>query len=115
MGAVAKISDDIEIIHTPTFFEVEAHYSFHEKDKALELEWIETELAFAKQKLVEGASVLQKETISKLIDLVGKLTLKKEKLNEKPIEKFSNLSESVQENPAWHLHQKAQSGFETKV
>ncbi len=115
MGAVAKISDNIEIIHTPTFFEVEAQYSFHEKDKALELEWIENELAFAKQKLVEGASVLQKETISKLIDLVGKLTLKKEKLTETSIEKFSNTSENIEENPVWHLHQKSQSGFETKV
>ncbi len=115
MGAVAKILDNRELIHTPTFFEVEAQYSFHEKDKALELEWIENELTFAKQKLVEGASVLQKETISKLIDLVGKLTLKKEKLIETSIEKFSNTSENIVDNPAWHLHQKAQSGFEMKV
>ncbi len=114
MGAITKVSDKIELIHTPTFFEVEANYSFDEKDGKLELEWIEMELAFAKQKLIEGASTLQRNTISQLMDLIGKLTLKKEKLTEKPLESFSNEFDNTEENTAWHLHKKAQSGFETK-
>ena len=100
-----------EIIQTPTIFQVVSDYSFDEKDKALEIEWIDSELAFLTQKLASGATTLQKTTISRLMDLIGKLSLRKEYLEEGI--SFNNY-EDINDNPAWRLHKKSQSGFELK-
>lgn len=111
MAATTKI----EKIYTPTFSQVVADYSFDIKDKNLELEWIEMELTFAKQQLVTGATTLQRTTIAKLMDLVKKLTLKKELLEATDTEQgiiLSNSPDRLEDNPAWRLHQKSQSGFE---
>ncbi|PWK22633.1 hypothetical protein LV89_03345 [Arcicella aurantiaca] len=102
---------DIEIINTPTIFQVVADYSFDEKDKSLEIEWIDSELFFLKQKLVNGAMTLQKKTIAQLMDLIGKLSLRKEFIEDEL--SFKNY-ENVNDNPAWRLHKKSQSGFELK-
>lgn len=111
MEALTKEIPSSEIIHTPTFFQVVADYSFDEKDKSLEIEWIEVELAFAKQKLATGAATLQKKTISRLMDLISELTLKKEYLQEgEGLLFFSNTPDIS----AWRLHKKSQSGFELK-
>jgi hypothetical protein len=110
MGTLTKEIHSSEIIYTPTFSQVVANYSFDEKDKSLEIEWIEVELAFVKQKLATGASTLQRTTIARLMDLVRELTLKKEYLQE-------GLSLTLSNTPdisAWRLHKKSQSGFELK-
>lgn len=108
MEALTKEIRSSEIIYTPTFSQVVANYSFDEKDKSLEIEWIEVELAFAKQKLATGAATLQRTTISRLMDLINELTLKKEYLQEGL--SFSNTPDIS----AWRLHKKSQSGFELK-
>ena len=110
MGALTKEIGISEIIYTPTFSQVVANYSFDEKDKNLEIEWIELELTFAKQKLSTGAATLQRTTIARLMDLISELTLKKEYLE-------SGLSSKLLSTPdisAWRLHKKSQSGFELK-
>lgn len=107
MGVALKT----EIIQTPTIFQVVVDYSFDEKDKNLEIEWIDSELTFLTQKLASGASTLQKTTIAKLMDLIGKLSLRKEYLEEGI--SFDNY-EDINDNPAWRLHKKSQSGFELK-
>ena len=100
-----------EVIYTPTFSQVVADYSFDEKDKNLEIEWIDLALEFAKQKLLAGAATLQRTTIARLMDLITELTLKKEYLEEGI--SFNNY-EDINDNPAWRLHKKSQSGFELK-
>jgi hypothetical protein len=100
-----------EIIQIPTIFQVVADYSFDEKDKSLEIEWIDSELTFLTQKLANGASTLQRTTIAKLMDLIGQLSLRKEYLEEGiPLNNYENIND----NPAWRLHKKSQSGFELK-
>jgi hypothetical protein len=100
-----------EIIQTPTIFQVVSDYSFDERDKNLEIEWIDSELSFLTQKLASGASTLQKTTIARLMDLIGKLSLRKEYLEEGI---SLNNYEDINDNPAWRLHKKSQSGFELK-
>jgi hypothetical protein len=100
-----------EIIQTPTIFQVVSDYSFDERDKNLEIEWIDSELSFLTQKLASGASTLQKTTIARLMDLIGKLSLRKEYLEEGIL---LNNYEDINDNPAWRLHKKSQSGFELK-
>jgi hypothetical protein len=99
-----------EVIYTPTFSQVVADYSFDEKDKNLEIEWIDLELEFAKQKLLAGATTLQRTTIARLMDLITELTLKKEYLEGGGEQNLSN----VPDISAWRLHKKSQSGFELK-
>ncbi|MEY4541510.1 MAG: hypothetical protein RLZZ306_3267 [Bacteroidota bacterium] len=110
MGTLTKEIQSSEIISTPTFSQVVANYSFDEKDKSLEIEWIELELAFAKQKLATGAATLQRTTIARLMDLITELTLKKEYLMD---DRESNLA-NIPDISAWRLHKKSQSGFELK-
>ncbi len=115
METATKISNKKETIHISTIFEVINDRFFAKEDKNLEIEWIEQELAFAKQKLVTGASTLQRETISQLMTLISKLTMKKEFLeNDNSISTITQIS-NIEDDPAWHLHKKFQSGLELKV
>ena len=105
-----------EAIFTPTVFQIVADYTFDVKDKSLEIEWIDRDLTFAKEKLVSEAATLQRSTIAQLMDLVSKLTLKKERLegdmtSEMPTPTYANR----EDDPAWRMYKKAQSGFELKA
>jgi hypothetical protein len=110
METLTKEIGTSEIIYTPTFSQVVANYSFDEKDKNLELEWIDLELEFAKQKLLAGAATLQRTTVARLMDLITELTLKKEYLEDGEKQNLSNIPDVA----AWRLHKKSQSGFELK-
>jgi len=92
----------------PTLFEVLINSSFANEDKGLEMEWIDREIEYATQKLEEGRSTLQRQTIAQLMDIIGQLNLRKELL----ISKTSIIKE---ESSAWQLHKKSQSGFEIKA
>ena len=107
METLTKEIETSEIIYTPTFSQVVANYSFDEKDKNLELEWIDLELEFAKQKLLTGAATLQNATIARLMDLITELTIKKEYIEEGGKQHIPDIT-------AWRLHKKSQSGFELK-
>lgn len=113
METATKISNKKETIHLSTIFEVVNDRFFAKEDSNLEIEWIDQELAFAKQKLVTGAATLQRETISQLMTLISKLTLKKEFLenDNSTITQISN----IEDDPAWRLHKKFQSSLELKV
>ena len=111
METLTKEIQSSEIIETSTIFQTVLGFSIDEKDKSLEIEWIELVLAFIKQKLATNASTLQKSTIAQLMDLISKVSLRKEYLEED----FSfNNYENINDNPAWRLHKKSQSGFELK-
>lgn len=110
METLTKEIQSSEIIHTSTIFQTALDFSIDGKDKSLEIELIEVELAFFKQKLASGASTLQRTTIARLMDLVRELTLKKEYLQEGLSLTFSNTPDIS----AWRLHKKSQSGFELK-
>lgn len=105
-----------EIIQTPTIYQVVADVSFDKKDKKLEIEWIDSQLTFWKQKLANNATILQKNTIAQLMDLIGTLSLKKEYIEDEgrfSINAFENFND-INDIPAWRLHKKSQSGFELK-
>lgn len=104
---------ETEIIQTPTIFQVVVDFSFDEKDKNLELEWIDSELTFLKQKLSNSATTLQKTTITQLMDLIGKLSLRKEYIEDREEFSFNNYK-NINDIPSWRLHKKSQSGFELK-
>ena len=97
------------------FLTSSASYSFAKEDKHLEIEWIEQEIAFASQHLMKDAAVLQKETIATLMNLITKLNLKKDFIlgHLQPID--IEASNNLEDNPAWRLHKKSQSGFELKA
>lgn len=115
METATKISNKKETIRISTIFEVINERFFAKEDSNLEIEWIEQELAFAKQKLVTGAATLQRETISQLMTLISKLTLKKEFLeNDNSTSTITQIS-NIEDDPAWRLHKKFQSGLELKV
>lgn len=115
METATKISNKKETIRISTIFEVINERFFAKEDSNLEIEWIEQELAFAKQKLVTGAATLQRETISQLMTLISKLTLKKEFLeNDNSTSTITQIN-NIEDDPAWRLHKKFQSGLELKV
>ncbi|MDZ7934077.1 MAG: hypothetical protein U5M51_03735 [Emticicia sp.] len=84
-------------------------YQFDKQDKAMEIELIDSNIAIIKQKLKSGAATLQNSTISQLMTMLEKLILKKDFL-----ENGLTIHQS-DDATAWHLHQKAQSGFEKKA
>ena len=114
MRTTRVIKQEKPIIVTPTFLEVVAEYSFDKKDGVFEIEWIDAQIGLITEKLSTQGSSLQKTTIAKLMDLASKLTMKKEILtgdwdfSDKPLSRSEN-------NPAWRLHKKSQSGFEKKA
>ena len=114
MRATRAVEPETNRINLPTFLEVVSEYSFDKKDKVFEIELIDAQISLITEKLITQGASLQKTTISKLMDIASKLTMKKEILlgdwN------FSNkpLSRS-EDNPAWRLHKKSQSGFEKKA
>jgi hypothetical protein len=114
METATKIPNKKETIHLSTIFEVVNDRFFAKEDSNLEIEWIEQELAFAKQKLMTGAATLQRETISQLMTLISKLTLKKELLENDSYAVISQIS-NIEDDPDWRLHKKFQSGLELKV
>jgi hypothetical protein len=107
METLIKELQTSQSIFTPTFSQVVADYSFDEKDKSLEIEWINLELEFAKQKLITGAATLQNATIARLMDLITELTIKKEYIEEGGKQHIPDIT-------AWRLHKKSQSGFKLK-
>lgn len=115
METATKIPNKKETIHLTTIFEVVNDRFFAKEDSNLEIEWIEQELAFAKQKLVTGSTTLQRETISQLMTLISKLTLKKECLeNDNSTSTITQMG-NIEDDPAWRLHKKFQSSLELKV
>ena len=115
METVTKIPNKKETIYLSTIFEVVNERFFAKEDSNLEIEWIEQELAFAKHKLVTGAATLQRETISQLMTLISKLTMKKEFLeNDNSTTTITQMS-TIEDDPAWRLHKKFQSSLELKV
>lgn len=115
METATKIPNKKETIHLSTIFEVVNDRFFAKEDSNLEIEWIEQELAFAKQKLVTGSAKLQRETISQLMTLISKLTLKKELLENDNSTSIITQMSSIEDDPAWRLHKKFQSSLELKV
>jgi hypothetical protein len=115
METATKIPNKKETIHLSTIFEVVNERFFAKEDSNLEIEWIEQELAFAKHKLVTGAATLQRETISQLMTLISKLTMKKEFLeNDNSTSTITQMG-NIEDDPAWRLHKKFQSSLELKV
>jgi hypothetical protein len=115
METVTKIPNKKETIHLSTIFEVVNERFFAKEDSNLEIEWIEQELAFAKQKLVTGAATLQRETISQLMTLISKLTLKKDFLESDNSTSTITQMDNIEDDQAWRLHKKFQSSLELKV
>ena len=85
-----------------------------ENEKKLEIELIEQEIAFTKQKLTLGAKTLPNATLVHLMKILEKLIIRRDYLmgNSDIVMKQY---ETLEDNPAWRLHKKAQSGFELKV
>jgi len=79
------------------------------QDKAIEIEFIDNNIKLIKQKLKSGATTLKNSTISQLMTILEKLILKKDFLEN------DHILHQSDEDAAWHLHQKAQSGFELKT
>jgi hypothetical protein len=115
METATKIPNKKETIHLSTIFEVVNDRFFAKEDRNLEIEWIEQELTFAKQKLVTGAATLQRETISQLMTLISKLTMKKELLENDNSTSIITQIGNIEDDPAWRLHKKFQSSLELKV
>lgn len=85
------------------------------QNKAIEIELTDNNIKLIKQKLVAGSATLQRETISQLMTLISKLTMKKEFLeNDNSTSTITQMS-SIEDDPAWRLHKKFQSGLELKV
>ncbi len=93
---------------TKNTIDVLTDYQFDKQDKAMEIELVDNNIKLIKQKLKSGATTLQNHTISQLMTLLEKLILKKDFLeNGLTIRQSDDVA-------AWHLHKKAQSGFESK-
>lgn len=85
------------------------------QSKAIEIELIDNNIKLIKHKLVTGAATLQRETISQLMTLISKLTMKKEFLeNDNSTSTITQMG-NIEDDPAWRLHKKFQSGLELKV
>ena len=114
MRTTRVVKQETNRINLPTFLEVVSEYSFDKKDKVFEIELIDAQISLISEKLITQGSSLQKTTISKLMDIASKLTMKKEILlgdwnfSNKPLGRS-------EDNPAWRLHKKSQSGFEKKA
>ena len=115
MATTTKIPNNKETIHLSTILELVNDRFFAKEDSNLEIEWIEQELTFAKQKLVAGAATLQRETISQLMTLISKLTMKKELLENDNSTSMITQIGNIEDDPAWRLHKKFQSSLELKV
>lgn len=115
METKSKTLINKEIVSVPTFFEVVSNYSFAKEDKNLEIEWIDQEIAFASQHLMKDAAILQKETIATLMNLITKLNLKKDFILGNLQHIDTETPNNLDDNPAWRLHKKSQSGFELKA
>lgn len=111
---LTKIRHKKEVIYTHTIFEIVADTNFDNNEKDLEIEWIDNQIEFINRKLVAGNRTLPNATIVHLMNILEELTIRKDYLMPEPdtiIRQFSTL----EDDPAWRLHKKAQSGFELKV
>jgi hypothetical protein len=106
--AKKMVEKKIHVI-TRNTIDVLTDYQFDQQDKDMEIELIENNIKLIKQKLKSGATTLKNSTISQLMTILEKLILKKDFLENGLILHQSD------EAAAWHLHQKAQSGFDLKT
>jgi hypothetical protein len=85
------------------------------QNKVIEIEHIDNNIKLIKHKLATGASTLQRETISQLMTLISKLTLKKDFLESDNSTSTITQMNNIEDDPSWRLHKKFQSSLELKV
>ena len=109
MGYANKMVENKIHVITRNTIDVLTDFQFDKEDKETELEFVDNNIKLIKQKLVSGAATLQNGTISQLMSMLEKLILKKDFLENGMIIHQSD------DDAAWRLHKKFQSGLELKV